>query len=79
MSEREYETRTMSWLVVPKGEPSFSEMATDVRIDDEAGGEYVVVDQTNCTALGVIKIDPQEWPAIRAAIDQAISQCRGEP
>ena len=42
---KEYETRVTSWTVAPKGEPTFSEMATVVSIDDEAAGEYVVVSQ----------------------------------
>ena len=35
---KEYETRVTSWTVAPKGEPTFSEMATVVSIDDEAAG-----------------------------------------
>jgi len=73
---KEYETRVTSWTVVPKGEPTFSEMATVVSIDDEAAGEYVVVSQQGRTDLGKIAIDPGEWPALRTAIDEAISECR---
>ena len=34
----EYETRTTSMTIVPKGEPLFSEQATQVTTVDEAGG-----------------------------------------
>mgnify|MGYP000650360830 CR=1 FL=1 len=33
------ETRITSLIVLPEGEPIFSERATIVRIEDEAGGE----------------------------------------
>lgn len=73
---KEYETRVKSWTVMPKGEPTFSEMATVVSIDDEAAGEYVVVSQQGRVDLGKIAIDVAEWPALRATIDKAISECR---
>lgn len=73
---KEYETRVTSWTVAPKGEPTFSEMATVVSIDDEAAGEYVVVSQQGRVDLGKIAIDVNEWPALRAAINEAISECR---
>ena len=73
---KEYETRVTSWTVAPKGDPTFSEMATVVSIDDEAAGEFVTVSQQGRVDLGKIAIDPGEWPALRAAIDEAISECR---
>ena len=73
---KEYETRVTSWTVAPKGEPTFSEMATVVSIDDEAAGEFVTVSQQGRVDLGKIAIDVNEWPALRAAIDEAISECR---
>ena len=39
------ETRITSLIVLPEGEPIYSERATIVRIEDEAGGEYIVVSQ----------------------------------
>ena len=71
-----YETRTMSLLVIPEGEPSFSEQGTEVRIVDEAGGEYVEVEQSGHASLGKIQINPEEWPALREAIDRMIGMCR---
>lgn len=74
----QYECRVTQWTVVPIGEPTFSEMATVVSIDDESGGEFVVVKQSGRVDLSKIAINPDEWPALRKAIDTAIKQCRQE-
>ena len=71
-----YETRTLSIIVLPENESIFSEMATTVTIEDEAGGEFVVVEQSVLTDAGKIRIDSTEWPALRAAIDRMIEECR---
>lgn len=62
-------------VIAPKGEPIFSEQATTVEIDDEAGGEFVVISRHRSND-GKIAIDPTEWPAIRAAVDKMIGLCR---
>jgi len=77
MSEKTYRTRVTRLLVLPSGEPAFSEMATSVEIDDEAAGEFVVVEQHGRSDLGKIAINPEEWPALRAAIDRMIQECEG--
>lgn len=72
------ETRTLKLIVCPKNEPIFHERATSVEIMDEAGGEFVRVTQvSNHPEEGSITIDADEWPYIKAAIDQLIGQCRG--
>ena len=71
-----YETRTLSIIVLPEGESIFSEMATTITIEDEAGGEFVVVEQSAHVDAGKIRIDSTEWPALRAAIDRMILECR---
>lgn len=53
-------------------------MATTVEIIDEAAGEFVVVEQHGRTGIGKIMINPEEWPAIRRAIDRMIRECREE-
>jgi len=73
---KKYKTRATSWAVLPKGETLFSEMATVITIDDEAGGEFVTVEQVAMTESRKVAFNPEEWPAIRAAIDHAISECR---
>ena len=72
----EYETRTTSLTVAPVGAPVYSEQATEVNIVDEAGGEYVEVCQSGRDGLGKIAIGPDEWPALRSAIDAMMAQCR---
>ena len=67
--------RTTQLTITPEGEPIFCERAYTVTIDDQAAGEYVVVH-----SLGEdgdkIEIDPQDWPALREAIDQLIGECQ---
>lgn len=73
------EIRTTQIHVVPPGEPLYSEMATTVSVTDESGGEFVEVEQSGRGDLGKIMIEPNEWPALRDAIDQMIGECRPHP
>ena len=70
------EARVLSVVVAPEGEAIFSESATVVRIDDEGGGEYVVVSQESVPGRGNIAINPEEWPTLREAIDRMVNECR---
>jgi len=72
----EYETRTSKIVVTRKGEPIFEEFATSIEIVDEAAGEYVEVSQLSDEYDGKIAICKEEWPAIRAAINKMLKQCR---
>ena len=73
--QTEYITRTTQFIVAPQGHNTFSEDATTITITDDAGGEFVVVEQ-NTADYGKIAINPEEWPVLRAAIDQLIGECR---
>lgn len=73
-----YISRTTQVVVLPEGQPVFSEMATTVTIVDEAAGEFVEVVQSGRIDLGKISINPNEWPALREAIDMMIAQCQRE-
>jgi len=68
------ETRTLSIIILPKGEPIFSERGTKISIDDEAGGEFLVISQNDMSVP--LKIDPAEWDAIKAAVDKMIKECK---
>lgn len=70
--------RETSLTVLPAGDKLYSEMATTVCIADDAGGEYVVVEQTGRVDIGKITINPEEWPALREAIDRMIAACAGQ-
>lgn len=69
-----YERRPIVWAVCKEGMTIFDEASFRVEVDDEAGGEFVVV--KNTCEDGCLKIDPQDWPALRDAIELAISECR---
>ena len=69
------ETRVTQIVVCPQGEPLYSDAATTVQITDEAGGEFVEVSQ-DAPGQGKIWINPEEWPALRSAINRLIKQCR---
>ena len=72
----EYESRVTAMTVVPKTQPIFSEQATTITIVDESGGEFVEVCQSGRSDLGKIAINPEEWPALRDAIQLMIEHCR---
>jgi hypothetical protein len=75
-SKADYETRVTKLTVAPKGKPIFDESATDIYLEDEAGGEFVIVEQYN-EGYGKVAIDVYEWPTIRAAIKKMIAKSRG--
>lgn len=65
-------TRVTRLHVMPEGEPLFSEQAFTVEIEDEAGGEFVVV--SDCE--GKIRLNAEEWPELRRAIGRMVKECR---
>lgn len=67
-----FTTITKGLIVLPEGEPIFSERATTVELADEAAGLYVEVSQEGRRKIA---IEPEEWPALRAAIDKMIEFC----
>jgi hypothetical protein len=69
-----YESRITKKVVAMKGKAIYDESATMIEIDDEAAGEYIAISQADAT----VKIDGDEWPAIRAAIDEMVADLRDE-
>ena len=69
-----YEVRTTQVTLTPKGEAIFSEHAVHVRIVDEAAGEFVEVAQEE----GKIRIDREEWPHLRDAIEGMVAHCKDQ-
>ena len=61
--------------VLPDGEPIFCEASTEIKIDAVNGAEFVVIKQTVENEMHII-ISPDNWPAIRKAIDKMIKECR---
>jgi hypothetical protein len=75
----EYEITTLSLIVKPKGEPIFSERATIVEMMDEAAGPFIRILQFgDSTEKGEIRIDPDEWGAIKQAADMMLTLCMKE-
>lgn len=70
-----YIQRTLSIIILPQGADIFDEAATTITIKDDSGGEYLAVSQSHPdTDTGEIRIDPEEWPAIRDGIDSMFAE-----
>jgi hypothetical protein len=78
MSDINYETRITQVVVVPEGEPTSGYHATTIEIQEAGDSECLIVKQSLdlVEANGGIRIDPQEWPAIRNAIEDMMARCR---
>jgi hypothetical protein len=68
----EYNKRITQITIVPKGESILSELATEISIDDEGAGEFIVVNQPLRDESG-IQIDPEEWEIVKSTIDKMIA------
>lgn len=67
-----YEMRATKIVVQEHGDSIYGVGATTIAIDDEGNGEFLAVYQGS----NEIRINPDEWPTIRKAIDQMIKKCR---
>jgi hypothetical protein len=76
MSEINYETRITQVVVVPEGEPTCTELATTIQIEDESEWVEFLSLRQNLKPEAYLRIYPQEWPAIRNAIEDMIARCR---
>ena len=61
--------------VVPAGKAMGGEGVTIIDMDDEGGGAFVTVRQEEDLNTNEIRIDPGEWPAVRAAINRMVREC----
>lgn len=74
-----YTIRPTSWIVGPSSERAHSLQMTTIRIEDEGGGEFLVVEQESETGpVHRLAITMEEWPTLLNAIDQAFKACRDE-
>jgi hypothetical protein len=73
-----YETRILKVAVMDEKQSIFSDGVTFVEIDDDAGGEFVVLTQNEPTGdpKRTISIDVIEWPTLRKAIDDMVKRCK---
>lgn len=72
-------TRTTRIHVLPEGAAIFDEGGFSVEIEDDAGGEFLIVQclDSACEA-GQIRLNPEEWPALRETIDRMAAECMEE-
>ena len=64
-----------SIIVYPEGEPWFHELATEVSIEDEGGGYYVVLTQSpDNPEPGQVRLDPEELDVVYSAAKQLLTQ-----
>jgi hypothetical protein len=69
-----------SIMVHPEGEPWFHELATEVSLEDEGGGHYVVLTQSPYDPQpGQVRLDPDELDAIYSAAKLLLNQHTSKP
>jgi hypothetical protein len=75
-----YEKVVLTYIVKPVGESIYSELATEITIDDEGSGPYVKISQSpEIVNNAVVLITKEEWPLIAQAVDQLIEKwCKEE-
>jgi hypothetical protein len=74
---RAYVLRAMKWILHPLGQGTMSDFTTEIEVDDEGAGEFLVIRQPYAHAklsAGGVAIDPTEWPALRDAIESAFTE-----
>lgn len=72
----EYERRVTGMTVVPTGKPIYDQLATEITVADECGGEFLIVKQTWRDGKDGVAFDASEWPAIRDAIESMVKGLR---
>ena len=70
-----YRTITTQRRVIPSGKAIDDEGVTIIDLADEGGGAFVTVRQEEDLNTNEIRIDPDEWPAVRAAINRMVREC----
>ena len=69
-------TQTIKTIMVyPEGEPWFHELATEVSLEDEGGGYYLILTQCpDKPEPGEIRLDAEELDLVYAAAKQLLNQ-----
>lgn len=76
MMKREFQKRIIKIAVLPKGGEIFSEEATFIEVADEAAGEFVEISQSYGLTEQKIRLDDDEWPVIRDAIEEMVKEIK---
>ena len=70
-------TRITRMHIIPEGEPIYTEKGYSVEIDDEAGGEFVILKDGSIATESVgVRIDPADWIEVRAAVNDLMDQIK---
>ena len=70
-----YRTITTQRRVIPAGKTFDDEGVIIIFMDAEGGGAFVTIRQEEDLNTNEIRIDPGEWPAVRAAINRMVREC----
>jgi hypothetical protein len=74
-----YTKTTLSFVIKPKGDPIYSEMATVVGMRDDAGGPYVSISQCyDCKETGEIRLCEEEWPLIKRLSNKCLKNAESK-
>ena len=66
-------TRVTEVVVLPKGQPTFSEQATRISIKTEGEGEFIEISQdTDSNSSGTVRFDVDEWGDIAHQVSKMI-------
>lgn len=68
-----YDVRVTGLAVARNGSPTLGSESSLVTIQDEGGGEFIEIEQPG---VGKIRVDPEEWPVVKGAIDRLVAVCR---
>lgn len=71
----QYERITKSFMTKPPDDPIFSEMATEITLEDEAAGLFVSIIQRKGDGEQKVSVCKEEWPLIRQAVDDLMEVC----
>jgi hypothetical protein len=66
-----YKCRAIKYSVYPEGEnPVYSQNVTHVSLDDEGGGEFLVLEQGEDS----VRVDPEEWGVLTETINKLLGR-----
>lgn len=68
--------RTTQLTVMPEGGATYDVGTYTITVDDESGGEFLVVEEVQENGTGNIRIDRAGWPELREAIDRMMGELR---
>ena len=68
-----YQTRPMKWAHCNEDGP-LSEQCTEIEIINEGAGEFITLYHDASSKNGLVAINGEEWPTLKAAIDAAFAE-----